>query len=608
MLHAIVTPALHSDSEDAVQLLMDRGVTPGTTNRMGETALHKAASVRKGRGIKKLIESVGSEEEKRRLLQQTNKAGKTSLHVAFEEDNPDAVRELVEAGACFSTPVAGSDDSSNPLHLAAARGARKSISAASTEKDGFLVKNRPDNPQHMDFVNALNMLNGKGFTPLMLAVKNGYFNSALSLVIVGADPNICHPDTGNTALHLAAEAGNLILVKLLLVFWADLKMQSKAGKTPLLLARSSDGPDAAKCVEVLEEIAELEDKNSELSNSFEPGSVPEDSTFLLGMDGGGVRGLITCQTLIALTTRMKQLLPDCGPLHTYFDYVAGTSAGAIFTLGLSHAKSSPERIRIFGFKFAEDVLVDPPTYSSKSMETCLKGALGAVMKIGDSQKPRSIVTVVLGDVNPPVLHLICNYRETGGGDVMRSQDLKVWEAARASSAAPIYFHPFREKYLDGGVIANNPTLVAMSEIFHQGKREGKDVRLGLVFSIGTGIPPSVKLNDIGVEQIKLKNVLKAVATGNVGHKVAGVKNLMQQFISNSIQSNGQEVVTAEAWCMSMKTPYVRLSPPLSKDYDLGESEKDVLVQLMYEGHKYIVENGPQIDTAAKILLSRGPSK
>ena len=64
----------------------------------------------------------------------------------------------------------------------------------------------------------------------------------------------------------------------------------------------------------------------------------------------------------------------------------------------------------------------------------------------------------------------------------------------------------------------------------------------------------------------------------------------------------------EAWCLSMKTPYVRLSPPTSRDYDLGESEKDVLVQVMYEGHKYIVENGPQIDTAAKILLSCGPSK
>ena len=141
----------------------------------------------------------------------------------------------------------------------------------------------------------------------MLAVKKGYLNSAVSLAAAGANPNICHHETGNTALHFAAEAGNQILVKLLLVFGVDLKPKNKAGKTPLLLARSSGGPDAATCVKALEEIAAYEDKKSKLSNSFQPGSFPEDSTFLLGMDGGGVRGLIICQTLIALTTQMKQL-------------------------------------------------------------------------------------------------------------------------------------------------------------------------------------------------------------------------------------------------------------------------------------------------------------
>ena len=606
MLHAIVTPALHSDDEDAVQLLMDRGITPGCVNRAGETALHKAATCSKGKGIKKLIDSAGSEEEKRQLLQQMNKAGKTCLHVAFENDNPDAVRELVEAGAGFSTPVAGSEDSNNPLHLAAEGGACKSISAASTKKDGFLVKNRPDNPQHVDFTNALNMPNGKGFTPLMLAVKNGYLNSAVSLAAAGADPNICHNETGNTALHLAAEAGNQILVKLLLVFGADLKLKNKAGKTPLLLARSSDGRDAAICVKILEEIAGYEDKSSELSNSFKPGSVPEDSTFLLSMDGGGVKGLITCQTLIALTTRMKQLQPDCGPLETYFDYITGTSFGAICTLALSHANTSPELMRAFCFKFAEDVLEGTPTFSSKSMETCLKEALGAEMKIRDTDKPRSVVTTVLGDMNPPVLHLICNYRETGEGDIMRSQDLKAWEAACASSAAPMYFHPFHEKYIDGGVMANNPTLDAMSEIFQQGERENKDVRLGLVFSIGTGDPPSVGLKDVGVTVPRLRTILHDIF--NIGNAVSGLVNLVNQFISQSTQSSGQEVVRAESWCKSMKTPYVRLSPPLTRNYDLAESEKDVLVELMYEAHSYIVENAAQIDTVAKTLLSRGPSK
>ena len=595
MLQSIVKPALQSENEEAIQLLLDRGVTPGSLNRMGDTILHRAASYGKGREIKKLIEYAGSKEARQRLLQLKNRAGKTCLHIAFENDNADAVRELVEAGAYCLTPVAGSEDSNNPLHLAAEGDAGKSISAACNKKDGFLVKNRPDNPQHMNFINALNMPNGKGFTPLMIAIEKGYLNSTVSLAAVGADPNICHHETGNTALHLAAEAGNKTLVKLLLVFGADLKSKNKAGKTPLSLAHSSGGRDAAKCVKVLEEIAAYEEKESKLSNSFEAGSVPEDSTFLLGMDGGGVRGLITCQALIALTTRMKQLKPDCGPLETYFDYIAGTSIGGIFALALSRTKASPELIRAFGFKFVEDVLEGNPTFSSKSMETCLKEALGANLKVSNSDKPRSIVTTVLGDRNPPVLHLICNYRETGEGDIMRSRDLMAWEAARASSAAPVYFHPFKERYVDGGVMANNPTLDAMSEIF-----------LGLVFSLGTGDPPTKELQNVGVAVPRLKTILRDIA--NIGRTISGLMNLINQFIAQSIQSSGQEVVRAESWCTSMNTPYIRLSPPLTRNYDLGESDKDVIVQFMYEAHKFIIENAAQIDTVAKTLLSRGPSK
>lgn len=41
----------------------------------------------------------------------------------------------------------------------------------------------------------------------------------------------------------------------------------------------------------------------------------------------------------------------------------------------------------------------------------------------------------------------------------------VWRAARSSGAAPTYFRPMG-RFLDGGLLANNPTLDAMSEI-HQ---------------------------------------------------------------------------------------------------------------------------------------------
>lgn len=39
----------------------------------------------------------------------------------------------------------------------------------------------------------------------------------------------------------------------------------------------------------------------------------------------------------------------------------------------------------------------------------------------------------------------------------------VWRAARSSGAAPTYFRPMG-RFLDGGLLANNPTLDAITEI------------------------------------------------------------------------------------------------------------------------------------------------
>ena len=51
----------------------------------------------------------------------------------------------------------------------------------------------------------------------------------------------------------------------------------------------------------------------------------------------------------------------------------------------------------------------------------------------------------------------------------------VWEAARASSAAPLYFKKYKGKYVDGGVMANNPTVDTLTEI--QEMKQEHDVRL-----------------------------------------------------------------------------------------------------------------------------------
>lgn len=54
-------------------------------------------------------------------------------------------------------------------------------------------------------------------------------------------------------------------------------------------------------------------------------------------------------------------------------------------------------------------------------------------------------------------------------------DQLVWRAARCSGAAPTYFRPIG-RFLDGGLLANNPTLDAMTEIHEYNKTLIKKVR------------------------------------------------------------------------------------------------------------------------------------
>lgn len=79
----------------------------------------------------------------------------------------------------------------------------------------------------------------------------------------------------------------------------------------------------------------------------------------------------------------------------------------------------------------------------------------------------------------------------------------LWKAARATGAAPSYFRAF-DYFLDGGLIANNPTLDAMTEIheynmaLHSVGRKSEIIPLSVVVSLGTGLIPVTELKDIDV--------------------------------------------------------------------------------------------------------------
>ena len=307
------------------------------------------------------------------------------------------------------------------------------------------------------------------------------------------------------------------------------------------------------------------------------------------------------QTLIAIQKRIKELKPNCEPLYKYFDYIAGTSAGGLVTLSMVCAGASLEATRASQFKAADEITTLDPTYPNEVVSNTSKQTYGKDTLMMDVQKPRVIIPTVLADRNPSELHLMCNYGEAKD-EQKPPKDWKVWEVSRATSAAPVYFPPFEDRFVDGGVMANNPTLDAMAEIVTQEEKEGSGAKLALVVSIGTGVLPHAEVEDVAIFVPNLTNPVKAII--NLPDTLSALSSFLNLLIAQATVSNGQETTRASAWCKSLGIPYYRFSAPLSKIIDLAENDKKILTDMMYQGHMYLLHNAKQVDTIARYLLSR----
>jgi len=85
---------------------------------------------------------------------------------------------------------------------------------------------------------------------------------------------------------------------------------------------------------------------------------------MLALDGGGIRGLIT----LGILEKIENLVKDKtgGKLCDYFDYIAGTSAGAIIAAGLARGMTTAELMEFYSScgkqKFDPEWLVERIKY------------------------------------------------------------------------------------------------------------------------------------------------------------------------------------------------------------------------------------------------------
>jgi uncharacterized protein len=232
---------------------------------------------------------------------------------------------------------------------------------------------------------------------------------------------------------------------------------------------------------------------------------------ILSLDGGGIRGALTLGYLKKIETilREKEGKPDL-VLADYFDLIGGTSTGSIIAAGLAIGMEVDAITKmymelggkIFGQKKnwwnpLETWSFLKANYDYKALEDNLKKVFGDITLGSDKIKTGLCIVAKRADTNsvwPLINHPNGKFFDSAIG---KNKNIPLWQAVRASSAAPTYFAPQmidvgdgqRAAFVDGGVsMANNPalTLVMVATLkgfpFHWDMSEDKLT----VVSIGTG--------------------------------------------------------------------------------------------------------------------------
>ena len=438
-------------------------------------------------------------------------------------------------------------------------------------------------------------------TWLIEATKKQYVRSCLKLVLSQVvNVNEVDMATGDTALHVAVRCENIILVKLLLAYQADPRILNKKKESPCDAAIKLSGPNASAITKTLETIKSLKTKaalyftqNNKLLRKKN-----SSNKFLLSLDGGGMRSVIMCHILTAIERRMKELNASCKPLQAYFDYIAGTSAGAIIGGLLLYSDISVSLAGMYLYNFMIDVFCCQKSDRTKKLKGFIVDTVGAEKSLSETETGNMIITSTLANVSPNKLHLMTSYGEPRDGQ-LGPDDRKVWEALVASSAAPTYFPAF-SPFLDGGLMANNPTLPAMTDVLTR-QDQKKSAKLGCVLSLGTGYlhPPQAVDNF----EVYVPGFNKDLAK-NLVQSSMGLMSLMSHFMAQTTQSNGEVVKQAEAWCNSIGASYFRLSPPLQEDVPPDMKSIETFVSLIYETEIYVLQQCSVIDAIAKTILTK----
>lgn len=212
---------------------------------------------------------------------------------------------------------------------------------------------------------------------------------------------------------------------------------------------------------------------------------------ILSLSGGGFLGLYT----VSVLSKLEEL--SGAPIARSFDLIAGTSVGGIIALGLAKEVPAQHIQAIFESKGSA-------IFSNRPAPSTLLGSVREIFRSTSHSKYedlglRNSIVDIVGDsarisdlkhrLIVPAVNLtkgLPQIFKTGHHPSFRLDPTrKIVDVALATSAAPTYF-PIAEiddeLFVDGGLYANSPDLLALHEAEHFLRQDTENMHM---LSIGT---------------------------------------------------------------------------------------------------------------------------
>uniref|UniRef100_A0A915DRH2 PNPLA domain-containing protein n=1 Tax=Ditylenchus dipsaci TaxID=166011 RepID=A0A915DRH2_9BILA len=313
---------------------------------------------------------------------------------------------------------------------------------------------------------------------------------------------------------------------------------------------------------------------------------------VLSIDGGGTRGMMGLEML-------DQLEKCAGgkKISDLFDIIVGVSTGAIIASLLAAKRLDIKETREiymatssklfnkgwWSFNKYRELALNQCLYNSTRFVEIIKETIGEDFALMETSRkpgnPKMAIVSCIVNTRKLQPHIFRNYEHPPGRDshYRGSTQYMLWQAIQASSAAPFHFEEVAlgtKLHIDGGVLTNNPTAIAM----HESRLLWPNHDFQCVVSVGNGR----SLNEVELVESKSTPILKKI----------------NQIVDSATDT---ELVHN---CVSDLLPphvYYRLDPYVTEKYSLDEVDPDKLALMDKDAQFYVRRNLRRFKAAGRQL-------